>query len=109
MGDDTRGRGMNKRLWSLEEENALWFVGGRGCSSGFVAVRLGSSLFFGAHRCSITSARPTACPPASSAVQRLDKNNNGAYEYVDMIVGEERLIIDIDFRLEFEVARSTKT
>ncbi|KAL2934558.1 Casein kinase I isoform delta-B [Bienertia sinuspersici] len=33
----------------------------------------------------------------------------GEYEYVDVIVGGERLIIDIDFRSEFEVARSTKT
>ncbi|XP_057517578.1 uncharacterized protein LOC130798559 [Amaranthus tricolor] len=32
----------------------------------------------------------------------------GEYEYVDVIVGGERLIIDIDFRSEFEVARSTK-
>lgn len=33
----------------------------------------------------------------------------GEYEYVDVIVGGERLIIDIEFRSEFEVARSTKT
>ncbi|KAL9243035.1 hypothetical protein vseg_016974 [Gypsophila vaccaria] len=33
----------------------------------------------------------------------------GEYEYVDVIVGEERLIIDINFRSEFVVARSTKT
>ncbi|KAK9747697.1 hypothetical protein RND81_02G009500 [Saponaria officinalis] len=34
----------------------------------------------------------------------------GEYEYVDVIVeGKERLIIDIDFRSEFEVAKSTKT
>ncbi|KAH9602754.1 hypothetical protein KSS87_023042 [Heliosperma pusillum] len=33
----------------------------------------------------------------------------GEYEYVDVIVEGERLIIDIDFRSEFEVARSTKT
>lgn len=33
----------------------------------------------------------------------------GEYEYVDVIVGGERLIIDIDLRSEFEVARSTKT
>ncbi|XP_074316145.1 uncharacterized protein LOC141652526 [Silene latifolia] len=32
----------------------------------------------------------------------------GEYEYVDVIVEGERLIIDIDFRSEFEVARSTK-
>lgn len=33
----------------------------------------------------------------------------GEYEYVDVIIGGERLIIDIDLRSEFEVARSTKT
>lgn len=32
----------------------------------------------------------------------------GEYEYIDVIVeGEERLLIDIDFRSEFEIARST--
>lgn len=34
----------------------------------------------------------------------------GEYDYVDVVKeGEERLIIDIDFRSEFEIARSTKT
>ncbi|XP_074316782.1 uncharacterized protein LOC141653044 [Silene latifolia] len=33
----------------------------------------------------------------------------GEYEYVDVMAGGERLIIDIDFRSEFVVARSTKT
>ncbi|CAJ2633043.1 unnamed protein product [Trifolium pratense] len=33
----------------------------------------------------------------------------GEYEYIDVMVGKERVIIDIDFRSEFEVARSTKT
>lgn len=32
----------------------------------------------------------------------------GEYEYVDVITGGERLIIDIDFRSEFEIARATK-
>ncbi|PIN12843.1 hypothetical protein CDL12_14543 [Handroanthus impetiginosus] len=32
----------------------------------------------------------------------------GDYEYVDVIIEGERLIIDIDFRSEFEIARSTK-
>ncbi|GFP97995.1 hypothetical protein PHJA_001943600 [Phtheirospermum japonicum] len=32
----------------------------------------------------------------------------GEYEYVDVIIEGERLIIDIDFRSEFEIARSTK-
>ncbi|CAI8584923.1 unnamed protein product [Vicia faba] len=33
----------------------------------------------------------------------------GEYEYIDVIVEGERLIIDIDFRSEFEIARSTGT
>lgn len=33
----------------------------------------------------------------------------GEYEYVDVIKDNERLIVDIDFRSEFEIARSTKT
>ncbi|MBA0675387.1 hypothetical protein Goari_016935, partial [Gossypium aridum] len=31
------------------------------------------------------------------------------YEYIDVIIDGERLLIDIDFRSEFEIARSTKT
>lgn len=33
----------------------------------------------------------------------------GEYEYVDVIRDDERLIVDIEFRSEFEIARSTKT
>lgn len=33
---------------------------------------------------------------------------SGEYEYVDVIVDGERVVIDIDFRSEFEIARSTK-
>ncbi|KAH1106143.1 hypothetical protein J1N35_009911 [Gossypium stocksii] len=33
----------------------------------------------------------------------------GEYEYIDVIIEGERLLIDIDFRSEFEIARSTKT
>ncbi|KAK7245418.1 hypothetical protein RIF29_40264 [Crotalaria pallida] len=32
----------------------------------------------------------------------------GEYEYIDVIAGKERVLIDIDFRSEFEIARSTK-
>lgn len=35
--------------------------------------------------------------------------NSGEYEYIDAVVEGERLIIDIDFRSEFEIARSTGT
>lgn len=31
----------------------------------------------------------------------------GEYEYIDVIIGGERLLIDVDFRSEFEIARST--
>lgn len=34
---------------------------------------------------------------------------SGEYEYIDVIVEGERLLIDIDFRSEFEIARSTGT
>ena len=33
----------------------------------------------------------------------------GEYEYIDVIMGNERVLIDIDFRSEFEIARPTKT
>lgn len=33
----------------------------------------------------------------------------GEYEYIDVIIRKERVIIDVDFRSEFEIARSTKT
>ncbi|XP_073144864.1 uncharacterized protein [Henckelia pumila] len=32
----------------------------------------------------------------------------GEYEYVDVIMESERFLIDVDFRAEFEIARSTK-
>ncbi|VVA98626.1 unnamed protein product [Arabis nemorensis] len=31
----------------------------------------------------------------------------GEYEYIDVIVGEERMLIDVDFRSEFDIARQT--
>ncbi|XP_076958857.1 uncharacterized protein LOC143634733 [Bidens hawaiensis] len=42
---------------------------------------------------------------------RWDKTSTypaGEYEYIDAIIEGERVIIDIDFRSEFEIARSTK-
>lgn len=33
----------------------------------------------------------------------------GEYEYIDVVMGKERVIVDVDFRSEFEIARSTKT
>ncbi|PIA31595.1 hypothetical protein AQUCO_04900117v1 [Aquilegia coerulea] len=33
---------------------------------------------------------------------------SGEYEYIDVIIEGERLLIDIDFKSEFEIARSTK-
>ncbi|CAN4093400.1 unnamed protein product [Withania somnifera] len=33
----------------------------------------------------------------------------GTYEYVDVVIEGERLLIDIDFRAEFEIARSTRS
>ncbi|XP_014511236.1 uncharacterized protein LOC106769938 [Vigna radiata var. radiata] len=33
----------------------------------------------------------------------------GEYEYIDVTMGKDRVVIDIDFRSEFEIARSTKS
>ncbi|CAM8911772.1 hypothetical protein QQ045_033097 [Rhodiola kirilowii] len=49
---------------------------------------------------------------ASICKSRWDKNKTpaypaGEYEYIDVVVDGERVIIDIDFRSEFEIARST--
>lgn len=49
---------------------------------------------------------------ASICKSRWEKSPSfpaGEYEYIDVIVEGERLLIDIDFRSEFEIARSTKT
>lgn len=32
----------------------------------------------------------------------------GEYEYIDVIIGKERVVVDVDFRSEFEIARPTK-
>ncbi|XP_073125089.1 uncharacterized protein [Henckelia pumila] len=47
---------------------------------------------------------------ASVCKSKWEKSSSipaGDYEYIDMISDGERLIIDIDFRSEFEIARST--
>ncbi|PON95002.1 hypothetical protein TorRG33x02_092010 [Trema orientale] len=49
---------------------------------------------------------------ASICKSRWEKSPScpaGEYEYIDVIIEDERLIIDIDFRSEFEIARPTKT
>ncbi|CAJ1903014.1 unnamed protein product [Sphenostylis stenocarpa] len=33
----------------------------------------------------------------------------GEYEYIDVIMEKERMVVDVDFRSEFEIARPTKT
>lgn len=48
---------------------------------------------------------------ASICKSRWEKSPSipaGEYEYVDVIVNGERLLVDVDFRSEFEIARSTK-
>ncbi|KAG8370744.1 hypothetical protein BUALT_Bualt13G0015400 [Buddleja alternifolia] len=48
---------------------------------------------------------------ASICKSKWDKSPSfpaGEYEYVDVVIEGERFIIDIDFRSEFEIARSTK-
>ncbi|XP_022771184.1 uncharacterized protein LOC111314272 [Durio zibethinus] len=49
---------------------------------------------------------------ASICKSRWEKSPSypaGEYEYIDVIIDGERLLIDIDFRSEFEIARSTKS
>ncbi|RDX58471.1 hypothetical protein CR513_62212 [Mucuna pruriens] len=49
---------------------------------------------------------------SSICISKWDKSPSypaGEYEYIDVVVEGERLIIDIDFRSEFEIARSTGT
>ncbi|XVF80872.1 hypothetical protein PTKIN_Ptkin15bG0110300 [Pterospermum kingtungense] len=49
---------------------------------------------------------------ASICKSRWEKSPScpaGEYEYIDVIIEGERVLIDIDFRSEFEIARSTKT
>ncbi|XAR61151.1 hypothetical protein NMG60_11034775 [Bertholletia excelsa] len=49
---------------------------------------------------------------ASICKSRWEKTHSypaGEYEYVDVVVEGERLIVDIDFRSEFDIARSTKS
>ncbi|QHO52585.1 hypothetical protein HN51_021500 [Arachis hypogaea] len=40
--------------------------------------------------------------------EKLSSYPAGEYEYIDVMIGKERLIVDVDFRSEFEIARSTK-
>lgn len=60
-------------------------------------------------------ARTICCRNAFSLVYIVNKSCEfkrilftGEYEYVDVIIEGERLIIDIDFRSEFDIARPTK-
>ncbi|KAL5068153.1 hypothetical protein RYX36_019040 [Vicia faba] len=49
---------------------------------------------------------------ASVCKSRWEKASSypaGEYEYIDVMMENERLIIDIDFKSEFEIARSTKS
>ncbi|KAH7517284.1 hypothetical protein FEM48_Zijuj09G0047200 [Ziziphus jujuba var. spinosa] len=49
---------------------------------------------------------------SSICKSRWEKSHSypaGEYEYIDVIIQGERLLIDIDFRSEFEIARPTKT
>ncbi|MED6182084.1 hypothetical protein PIB30_025320 [Stylosanthes scabra] len=48
---------------------------------------------------------------ASICKSRWDKTPfypAGEYEYIDVIIGKERVVVDVDFRSEFEIARPTK-
>lgn len=41
--------------------------------------------------------------------QKSGNFSAGAYEYIDVVIEGERLLVDIDFRSEFEIARSTRS
>lgn len=48
---------------------------------------------------------------ASVCKSRWEKSSfcpAGEYEYIDVIMGKERVVVDVDFRSEFEIARPTK-
>ncbi|XP_044484729.1 uncharacterized protein LOC123210439 [Mangifera indica] len=49
------------------------------------------------YNCSICKSKWDKCPSFPA----------GEYEYIDVIVDGERMLVDIDFRPEFEIARST--
>ncbi|CAN1841346.1 hypothetical protein LINPERHAP1_LOCUS36450 [Linum perenne] len=53
------------------------------------------------------SAAGYDCSICKSKWEKSSSYPAGEYEYVDVIVDGERLLIDIDFRSEFEIARST--
>ncbi|XP_073051580.1 uncharacterized protein [Primulina eburnea] len=47
---------------------------------------------------------------ASACKSKWEKSSSipaGEYEYIDVIIDGERLLVDVDFRSEFEIARST--
>ncbi|KAE9611461.1 hypothetical protein Lal_00011712 [Lupinus albus] len=60
----------------------------------------------------VTESLLTLGYDASICISRWEKSPScpaGEYEYIDVILGKERVLIDIDFKSEFEIARSTKT
>ncbi|KAL8162745.1 hypothetical protein V2J09_014234 [Rumex salicifolius] len=61
----------------------------------------------------VTESLSTLGYDASICKSRWEKSSSypaGEYEYIDVVVaGGERLLIDVDFRSEFEIARSTGT
>ncbi|QCE05026.1 hypothetical protein DEO72_LG9g26 [Vigna unguiculata] len=61
-----------------------------------VAEALSSALGYDSSICKSKWEKTSSCPA-------------GEYEFIDAIVEGERLIVDVDFRSEFEVARSTGT
>ncbi|XP_058737990.1 uncharacterized protein LOC131610131 [Vicia villosa] len=63
-------------------------------------------------RKTITDGLLTLGYDASICKSRWEKSTlciAGEYEYIDVVMGKERVIIDVDFRSEFEIARATKS
>ncbi|RDY11006.1 hypothetical protein CR513_04388 [Mucuna pruriens] len=65
-----------------------------------------SSLGYDSSICKSKWEKTSSCPAGTSQCVCLCL---GEYEFIDAIVEGERLIVDVDFRSEFEVARSTGT
>ncbi|MQM12194.1 hypothetical protein Taro_045111 [Colocasia esculenta] len=90
----------------VEKSHGKTCCGSRG-NRGTVCRRIvADGLVALGHDASVCRSRWDKSPSFPAGTQIAD---GGEYEYVDVILdGGERLIIDIDFRSEFEIARSTK-
>lgn len=85
LTDTTKIIEKNKTLCKRKDNNCRKFV-----TDGLLALGYDASI------CKSRWEKSPFCPA-------------GEYEYIDVIMGKERVIVDVEFRSEFEIARSTKT